>query len=218
MHLISCSREKRIEFYGIDQDLLPKVHCFQWPGFPFRVIVVFSLHLHRTDRNRVDPGGRIHCNPGAAAALSSATVRRLHDTDRTGWWLLLPVGITVLGVILGAVMSFVGGPFLGVGIAVVGSIAGFLTLLVFLIQPGDPHTNQYGPNPLQQASGQPGFPGAVHSYGSPAPESDYGPANFDSKPTVPSQPTVGEQQRYCTQCGMQLQPDARFCTVCGTAA
>ena len=70
MHLISCFREKRIEFYGIDQDLLPKVHCFQWPGFPFRVIVVFSLHLHRTDRNRVDPGGGIHCNPGAAAALS----------------------------------------------------------------------------------------------------------------------------------------------------
>ena len=116
-------------------------------------------------------------------------------------------------------MSFVGGPFLGVGIAVVGSIAGFLTLLVFLIQPGDPHTNQYGPNPLQQASGQPGFPGAVHSYATPSSEDDYGSPNFDSgRPSVSVQTTVGEQHRYCTQCGMQLQPDARFCTVCGTAA
>ena len=82
----------------------------------------------------------------------AVTVRRLHDTNRTGWWLLLPIGITVVAVILGVVLAFVGGPFLGVGIAVIGSIAGFLALIMFLIQPGDLHPNQYGRDPLQQAA------------------------------------------------------------------
>jgi uncharacterized membrane protein YhaH (DUF805 family) len=48
----------------------------------------------------------------------AVSVRRLHDTDKSGWWLLI-------GLI----------PF------------GGIVLLVFYIMGGTPGTNQYGPNP-----------------------------------------------------------------------
>ena len=59
----------------------------------------------------------------------AVTVRRLHDTGRSGWWLLLgPVG----------------------RIPGVGWIAS-LVLLWFLIQRGDAGGNRYGPNPVPDA-------------------------------------------------------------------
>jgi uncharacterized membrane protein YhaH (DUF805 family) len=57
-------------------------------------------------------------------------VRRLHDTNRTGWWLLI---------------SFV-------------PIIGFIVLLVFMVQDSQPGANQYGPNPKGQGSDQPSMP------------------------------------------------------------
>ncbi len=48
-------------------------------------------------------------------------VRRLHDTDRTGWWLLIGL------------------------IPIVGEIV----LLVFLASAGKPQDNAYGPNPQE---------------------------------------------------------------------
>ncbi|MBV8033320.1 MAG: DUF805 domain-containing protein [Betaproteobacteria bacterium] len=51
-------------------------------------------------------------------------VRRLHDTDRTGWWLLL---------------AFV--PIIGV-----------IVLLVFMVQAGQTTDNRFGPNPKIEAA------------------------------------------------------------------
>lgn len=48
-------------------------------------------------------------------------VRRLHDIDRTGWWVLINL------------------------IPLVGAIV----LLVFALTPGTPGSNQYGPDPKQ---------------------------------------------------------------------
>ena len=55
--------------------------------------------------------------PGLAVA-----VRRLHDTDRSGWWILI-------GLI---------------------PIIGFIVLIVFLVQKSDPVDNEYGPPPADQ--------------------------------------------------------------------
>ena len=52
-------------------------------------------------------------------------VRRLHDVDRTGWWILINL------------------------IPLVGTIV----LLVFALMPGTPGSNQYGPDP-KQATGE----------------------------------------------------------------
>lgn len=51
----------------------------------------------------------------------AVSVRRLHDTDRSGWWLWISL-IPLLGL---------------------------LVLLFFVIQEGHPGTNQYGPNPKE---------------------------------------------------------------------
>ena len=52
-------------------------------------------------------------------------VRRLHDIDRSGWWILINL------------------------IPLVGTIV----LLVFALMPGTPGSNQYGPDP-KQATGE----------------------------------------------------------------
>jgi uncharacterized membrane protein YhaH (DUF805 family) len=49
----------------------------------------------------------------------AVAVRRLHDTDRSGWWLL--IGLV---------------PFVG-----------WIVLLIFYIQDSDPGVNRFGPNP-----------------------------------------------------------------------
>jgi uncharacterized membrane protein YhaH (DUF805 family) len=48
------------------------------------------------------------------------TVRRLHDTDRTGWWILI----------------------------VFVPLVGLIGLLVFMIFDSDEGANQYGENPI----------------------------------------------------------------------
>ncbi len=50
---------------------------------------------------------------------SAVCIRRLHDTNRSGWWLLITL-IPLIGAII---------------------------ILIFTIQDSEPGTNQYGPNP-----------------------------------------------------------------------
>ena len=52
----------------------------------------------------------------------AASVRRLHDTNKSGWWLLL-TAVPVLGLI------------------------GAIILLLFFFLDGGPRSNQYGPDP-----------------------------------------------------------------------
>jgi uncharacterized membrane protein YhaH (DUF805 family) len=61
---------------------------------------------------------------GLAVLLPSLAVgvRRLHDTGRSGWWLLFGL------------------------IPIIGAIV----LLIFMIQDGRPTDNQYGPNPKRE--------------------------------------------------------------------
>ncbi len=59
----------------------------------------------------------------------AVAVRRLHDTDRTGWWLL--IGLVPL--------------------------AGGIVLLVFYVLAGTPGPNRYGPDPKAVATAQPAY-------------------------------------------------------------
>ncbi len=54
----------------------------------------------------------------------SVSIRRLHDTNRTGWWILIYL-IPLIGLIV---------------------------LLVFYLQQGDPGENRYGPPPVTEAA------------------------------------------------------------------
>lgn len=68
-------------------------------------------------------------------------VGRLHDIDRTGWWMLLPAAMLVLGPFgAGTVAELV---FAALRLAVL------LIGLVFLCLPGTRGTNRFGPDPRQ---------------------------------------------------------------------
>src|ERR1700733_1449151 len=85
----------------------------------------------------------------------SVNVRRLHDTNRSGWWIggfyLYLIGAVVVGVTLIAVSgegSFDNGPVIG-GLVIVGlgTFAYMVLLIVFAVLPGTPGTNRFGPDP-----------------------------------------------------------------------
>ena len=62
----------------------------------------------------------------------------------------MPIVLRVVGLVVGVSLVFTDLLILGIALSVLGSVVGFMALLVFLIQLGNPHPNQYGPDPLQQ--------------------------------------------------------------------
>lgn len=76
-------------------------------------------------------------------------VRRLHDTDRSGWWLLAPLaGYVVMFIGTGMVAS--GSTGAGGILAMLGGIGALvlvLVLLVFMFLEGTKGPNKYGPDP-----------------------------------------------------------------------
>jgi uncharacterized membrane protein YhaH (DUF805 family) len=96
----------------------------------------------------------------ASALLAAATlipglavaVRRLHDIDRTGWWLLLE--IPIYGFVVFGAASATGFPLLETGEGVALVLAGFvsmiiaaLVLLVFCVTDGTQGPNRFGSDP-----------------------------------------------------------------------
>jgi len=82
----------------------------------------------------------------------SVGVRRLHDTDRSGWWLLLmvPYGVAVVLMLRSMSAAAAAGTMPGFGAAGILMLIGFaclITLLVFYCLAGTPGDNRYGPNP-----------------------------------------------------------------------
>jgi len=84
----------------------------------------------------------------------AVSVRRLHDTDRSGWWILLPAlpylaGIVVI--VIGAASGSFGLAGLGGVLMLIGVICA-IVLLVFYCLPGTAGPNKYGPDPLGGAA------------------------------------------------------------------
>ena len=75
--------------------------------------------------------------------------RRLHDTDRSGWWLLLPIVPYCIAFALGgaALASGSMAEMGTAGIFLMIGLIGAIVLLVFMVLPGTPGDNRYGPNP-----------------------------------------------------------------------
>lgn len=90
-------------------------------------------------------------------------VRRLHDTDRTGWWILAPIGPYLVAIILVAMTAAVSGPEPGAMMAVAGVVAFVcmlatlvlsLVLLVFYFLEGTAGPNRFGADPKAQDVGK----------------------------------------------------------------
>jgi uncharacterized membrane protein YhaH (DUF805 family) len=90
----------------------------------------------------------------------AVTVRRLHDTNRSGWWILAPMVPYVIAFvsIMGAAASGSQGGLAAGGIigmvAVLAAIGLGITLLVFMFLEGTRGPNKYGPDPKAQDTSQ----------------------------------------------------------------
>jgi uncharacterized membrane protein YhaH (DUF805 family) len=80
---------------------------------------------------------------------SSAAARRLHDTDRTGWWQLL-VLLPMLTLFLPYVRfsDATANPTVLI-VGAVGMVIGAILLLVWLASRGTQGPNRFGPDPLR---------------------------------------------------------------------
>ena len=79
----------------------------------------------------------------------TVAVRRLHDTDRSGWWILLPIVPLVLafgGVFAGAAAASVSS-MMFVGVAFLGVFITGLLLLVWYCTEGTRGPNRFGDDP-----------------------------------------------------------------------
>lgn len=83
----------------------------------------------------------------------SVSVRRLHDTNRSGWWILLLIALSIL-VVVGAIAAAAANPFnpisgpglLFIGVPFVVLLAFAILYVVWLVLPSNPGNNRYGPN------------------------------------------------------------------------
>ncbi len=89
----------------------------------------------------------------------AVTARRLHDTNRSGWWQVLPLGaMAVMGAVVattvpdGTGMSSTMGGTMAIGGVIV--LATIILLIVWLASKGTAGDNRFGPDPLAPAAGQ----------------------------------------------------------------
>jgi uncharacterized membrane protein YhaH (DUF805 family) len=126
-------------------------------------IIDYALGFGRLETTRSAAGmtaafrnnGPVSAILGLALLLPSiaVSVRRLHDIDRTGWWVLAPLGLLVIGFIVIATAAIapnsgfaIAGAVLGM-ILMVGVLIVGIVLLVFACLDGTPGTNRFGPDP-----------------------------------------------------------------------
>ena len=138
-----------------------RMEYWMWAVFQFLISIVFQILIFAVGGGAMmatggDPtaalaaGGAIMVIFGLAILISLAfiipsiavSVRRLHDTNRSGWWLLAPLGGYVL-VFLGAGME--SGAITMIGMLITVGLA--ITLLVFYFLDGTPGPNRYGEDP-----------------------------------------------------------------------
>jgi len=119
----------------------------------------------------------------------SVQVRRLHDLNRTGLWLLLFYGLYVLGIIIIMFGVFLAemGEFGGFGLMLILSLVILIGVPIWQIvwycfPPVDPE-NRFGPNPLLMSASSPSSPASA----TPQPK-----ATRVSQNPVPSAPLASE--------------------------
>ena len=78
------------------------------------------------------------CSFAIVVPSLSLAVRRLHDSGRSAWWLLVLYLPTIFG---GALVVFAS------IVAAVVLLGGFILLVYVFVQPSQPGTNQYGSQP-----------------------------------------------------------------------
>jgi len=74
----------------------------------------------------------------------AVTTRRLHDTDHSGWWQILPV----LSILIYYPLVFFLGSVISIYISATLCIVSFIIFLIFLLQKRTEGKNRFGPPPV----------------------------------------------------------------------
>lgn len=147
----TCLGEKYLTFSG------RAARSEYWFFWLFVVLVSLGLTILLTMMEAAHAGTGILLFVGLKILFSlfvflpniAVGVRRLHDIDRSGWWLLLPLAMMVAGGIVAAIAAGGGHGGEALGLAVLGgfTLLGCGVLLVFTLLPGTDGSNRYGPDP-----------------------------------------------------------------------
>jgi uncharacterized membrane protein YhaH (DUF805 family) len=119
-------------------------------SFVLLYIVAFALALlidfYAGLRGMVGPYGPLTALALLALLVPSVAVgaRRLHDIDRSGWWLLAAYAPWILSLLLP--LAGIVQPTLALILLLVAG-AGFILLIVFSVLEGTRGPNRYGPDP-----------------------------------------------------------------------
>ena len=71
-------------------------------------------------------------------------VPRLHDLGKSGWWVLIPIGIELIAIVVAIAVFSPEGAYV-VFSAVFLAVASFIVVLGLI--PGQPHANRFGDPP-----------------------------------------------------------------------
>lgn len=88
---------------------------------------------------------------GTIVPSLSAGTRRLHDSNRSGWWQLLAYGPYALLLLLSPATGAGFGAIALAGIVSLLALICAIVVLVFMVLPGTPGDNRYGPSPYGEA-------------------------------------------------------------------
>jgi uncharacterized membrane protein YhaH (DUF805 family) len=166
-----------------------------WWFYAFTILVAFAASVVDDALSTVvdNDSGIVGTVTSLALLLPTLalTARRLHDTGRTGWWMLLPVIPCLATVVVGTATLFASTPAALVVLFVACALATLLTsivLLVFLCLDSKPGPNRYGPSP-KEPSMLPTGPGGYYlpaGYGPQQPAPGYGqPSGYPQQPPAP---------------------------------
>ena len=146
--------KRPIQKYADFSGRAPRAEYWWYVLFYLIALIIVSIIEGMLGISRMVAGlyGPITCllSLGLLVPSIAVGVRRLHDTDRTGWWLLPPVAFYALAMILGGPAMMTGNPMAAFGVAGALLLAGLacaIVLLVFYCLEGTKGDNRYGPDP-----------------------------------------------------------------------
>lgn len=84
------------------------------------ILAIIDNIIFKTSEGNLGILGLIYSLAVLLPSLAVA-VRRLHDTGRSGWWMLISIV----------------------------PLIGWIVIIIFMAKDGDPGTNEYGPNPKE---------------------------------------------------------------------
>lgn len=116
------------------------------------IAALMDLMLFDTPKN-IDESGPIEGIVGLLLIIPNftASIRRLHDTNRSGWYLLVPLAGVIFAIFVGKMIGSTlgqGGPII-VGIIIILS---FLLPIWWQTRPSNANPNKFGPNPHEVPS------------------------------------------------------------------